>query len=66
MMFGFAMDSTIHGYHKYKSIWENPQIDDDLLCEHEAGNAHDTHAVAVRKDITGEQAGKTTTVGHIP
>ena len=41
-----------------KSIWEIPPADDDLLCECEVGNAHDTHAVAIRKDITGE----TTTV----
>ena len=41
-----------------KSIWEIPFADDVLLCEREVGNAHDTHAVAIRKDITG----KTTTV----
>ena len=52
----------IRGYHEYKSIWENPSADDDLLCECEVGNAHDTHTVAVRKDIAGEN----TTVRHIP
>ena len=41
-----------------KSIWEIPSADDDLLCERKVGNAHDTHPVAIRKDI----AGKTTTV----
>ena len=62
MMFSFAVDSMIHGYHEYKSIWEDPTADDDLLCEREVGNPHDTHAVAIRKDI----ASVTTTVGHIP
>ena len=37
-----------------KSIWEIPSADDDLLCEREVGNAHDAHAVAIRKDIAGE------------
>ena len=37
----------IHGYHEYKSIWEIPSVD-DLLCECEVGNAHDTHTVAIR------------------
>ena len=27
MMFGFAVDSMIRGYHEYKSIWENPSAD---------------------------------------
>ena len=61
MMFVFVVDLMIGGYDEYKSIWENPSADDDLLCEHKVGNTHDTHAVAVRKDI----AGKITTVGHI-
>ena len=47
---------------KYKGIWENLYADDDLLCEREVGNAHNTYIVAVRKNIAGE----TTTVGHIP
>ena len=41
-----------------KSIWEIPSADDNLLCEREVENARDTHADAIRKDITGE----TTTV----
>ena len=31
----------------------NPSTD-DLLCECEVGNAHDSHVVAVRKDTAGE------------
>ena len=41
-MFGFMVHSMIRGYHKYKIIWENPSANDDLLCEHEVRNAHDT------------------------
>ena len=41
---------------------ENLSTDNDLLRECEVGNDHDTHAVAVRKNIIGE----TTTMGHIP
>ena len=41
-----------------KSIWEIPSAEDDLLCECEVGNAHDTHIVAIRKGVVG----KTTTV----
>jgi len=61
-MFSFAVNSMIRGYHEYKNIWENPTADDDLFCEREVGNPHDTHTVAIRRDI----AGKITTVGHMP
>ena len=61
-MFSFAVNSMIRGYHEYKNIWESPTADDDLLCERKVGNPHDTHAVAIRKDIAAE----ITTVGHIP
>ena len=37
-------------------------IGEDLLCECEVRNPHDTHAVAVKKVI----GGNLTTVGHIP
>ena len=52
----------IRGYHEYKSIWENPSEDDELICEREVGNPRDTHAVAIKKSI----AGGCCTVGHIP
>ena len=52
----------IRGYHEYKHVWGNPSEDDELICECEVGNAHDTHAVAIRKNISRE----TRTVGHIP
>ena len=60
-MYSFSLDSMIRGYHQYKTIWENPSRRDELLCECEIGNAHDTHAVAIKKYIGGVQ----TTVGHI-
>jgi len=46
----------------YQSIWPNPLWDDELTTEWEPGNAHDTHAVAIRKNISGVL----TTVGHVP
>ena len=58
MMFSFAVNSMIRGNHEYKSVWESPAADDDLLCKREVGNPHDTHAVAIAGDIK--------TVGHIP
>ena len=60
-MYSFSMDSMIRGYHQYKTIWENPSHSDELLWKREIGNANDTHAVAIKKDIGGVQ----TTVGHI-
>ena len=62
MMFSFAVNSMIRGYHEYKSVWESPAADDDLLCEREVVNPNDTHAVAINKDIAGDIK----TVGHIP
>ena len=52
----------IRSYHEYKLIWNNPVVGEDLLCEREVGNPHDTHAVAVKKVIDGNL----TVVGHIP
>ena len=62
MVYSFQIESMIRGYHQYKGIWESPSEDDALVCEREIGNAHDTHVVAIRKDIEGEAR----TVGHIP
>ena len=51
---GFSVESMIHGYHKYKSIWDNPSVSESLICEREVGNCYDTHAVAIKKNIEGE------------
>ena len=41
----FCTDSMIRGYHEYQSIWDNPLVDGDLLCEQETGNSHDPQAM---------------------
>ena len=50
----------------YKSAWLSPAIEEELLsrlsCKREIGNAHDTHAVAVRNIIDGDIK----TVGRFP
>ena len=58
----FTVEAMICGYHEYKSVWINPVIEEELLCEWEIGNAHDTHAVAVCKIIDGDMK----VVGHVP
>ena len=58
----FSVDSMIRGYHEYMLIWESPSVGERLACEREPGNAHDTHAVAIKKVIDGEIK----IVGHIP
>ena len=58
----FSVEAVIHGYHEYKSIWLDPVMEEELSCEREIGNAHDTHAVVIRKTIDGEVK----TVGHVP
>ena len=60
MVYSFQIESMIRGYHQCKSIWESLSEDNALICEREISNAHDTHAVAIRKDINGEAR----TVGH--
>ena len=49
----FYIDSMVQGYHDYQSIWDNPLVDGDLLCERETGNSHDLWAVAIKKMIDG-------------
>ena len=43
----------IHGYYNCKLAWDNTFVGEDLLCEHEVENPHDTHAVAVKMVIDG-------------
>ena len=52
----------IHGYHEYMRIWESPSVENHLICKREPGNAHDTHAVSIKKTTDGEMK----IVGHIP
>jgi len=53
----FTIASVVRGYHIYQDIWV-PTIDEELSCEREIGNSHDTFAVATRNEIG--------MVGHIP
>ena len=46
-MSSFAVGLMIKGYLKYKNIWENPSGDNQLSCECEIGNVHNTHAVEI-------------------
>lgn len=57
----FAVESMIRGYHEYQTIWLNPVMEEELSCKQKIGNAHNTHAVAIRKTIDGEIK----TVGHV-
>ena len=45
----FSIESMICGYHKYKLVWDNLVVGEDLLCEREIGNPHKMHAVAMKK-----------------
>ena len=47
----------VRGYHEYRGVWA-ASIGEELPCRRERGNAHDSFAVAVKKD------GRV--VGHIP
>ena len=53
----FKLSSYITVYHQYHKLW-TPQIDEELACEHEAGNIYDEFAIAVIKDGM--------VVGHVP
>ena len=59
-----AISRLIHrGSHdQYKSAWLNPVIEEELSCKREIGNAHDTHALAVRNIIDEDIK----TFGHVP
>ena len=53
----FTIASLIRGYHIHQDIW-TPTINEELSCEQEIGNRHDTFAVATRNEIG--------TVGLVP
>jgi hypothetical protein len=57
----FNFESSIRGYHVYKSIWTY-EIGEKLCCDKEENNANDKFAVKlVRNDGNKEQC-----VGHVP
>ena len=53
----FIIDSTIRGFHVYKSLWMS-EIGEELSTVREIANTHDHFAVAIRKG--------TLTIGHVP
>ena len=53
----FDVDSSVKGYHEYKSIW-TPKIGEILLTEREPGNLVDKYVVCVKKENE--------LVGHLP
>ena len=53
----FEFESVVRGHHVYKGIW-NPTVGEELEACREPENAHDRHAVALKK--AGE------IVGHVP
>ena len=54
----YEFDSAVRGFHEYETIW-SPVIGEELPCECEAHNAHDSFAVAVMKEHD-------VVVGHLP
>ena len=58
----FYIESTIRGYHEYKSIWGDPTLGEELERKREPGNPYDTHAVTVIKLISGSNV----IVGNLP
>ena len=62
-IFKFSVEGMIHRYHEYMRIWKNLSPTNHLLCQQQIGNPHNTHAVAVKENITGVDS--TTTVEHV-
>ena len=53
----FSISSVVRGYHIYQDVW-SAGVGEQLTCDREPGNRHDTFAVAVKKDEV--------IVGHVP
>ena len=47
----------VQGYHQHKDIWE-AEVGEQLKCQRETGNPHDTFAAVVLKSEV--------LVGHVP
>jgi len=41
----FSVELMIRGYCKYKVVWYNPLVGENLLSERKVGDPHDMHAV---------------------
>ena len=53
----FEFESVVRGHHVYKDVW-NPTVGEELEACREPENAHDRHAVTLKK--AGE------IIGHVP
>ena len=62
-IFKFSVEGMIHRYHEYMHIWKSLSPTNHLLCQQQIENPHNTHAVAVKENITGVDG--TTTVEHV-
>ena len=52
MEFTFMVESMIHGYHEYKTVWENPVLAEGLRCTREIGNPPLALALSIEDDGT--------------
>ena len=41
MEFTFVVELMIRGYHEYKTVWENPDLAEELCYMREIGNSRD-------------------------
>ena len=55
----FEFSSAVRGFHYYRKYWQ-PQMDDELYCQHELDNPFDFFAINIYIKNTG------VTVGHLP
>ena len=52
MEFTFVVESMIHGYDEYKTLWENPVLAEELRCTREIGNPLLALALSIEDDGT--------------
>ena len=57
MTSSFSISLVVRGYHVYQDVWST-RVGEQLTCDREPGNHHDTFAVAIKKDNV--------TLGHVP
>ena len=53
----WEIESCVHGYHIYQSVWTTT-LDDEFICARNSFNSIDRYEVAVKNDDTA--------VGHLP
>ena len=55
----FEFPSAVRGFHYYRKYWQ-PQLDDELYCQHELDNPFNFFTIKICVKNTG------VTVGHLP